>query len=151
MVQVGVDTYNDVAEADTYYSVNYGYPDWAALDTAVKEQLLVSSTSHLDMMCTWYGVKCVADQALAFPRTDDCPDIAPAIKTAQLEVAYSMHTAGTATVTAGDPLTELTAGSVTLKFKASSASNPFKTDYVTELISPYGMCGGSGQIPLVRV
>ncbi len=149
-VIVGTNSYITVAEADAYFAERYGYDKWDLEPD--KEGALISATQNLDMMCTWLGTKCDDSQALAFPRTPDCPEVPQDIMDAQCEVAYNIVNQGSVSQDAGDPLTELKAGSVTLKFEASSPNNPLRSGLVDNLISGYGLCGGGSTriIPMER-
>jgi len=141
-ITVGTDTYVTVVEADAYLAVRYGYETWALLDEPTKEKSLVSAAQQLDLLCVWYGDACEDDQVLAFPRTADCPDTPIAIKNAQCEIAYAINNAGSTSTDGGDPLTELKAGSVTLKFDAGSTANPIVSDLTRDMLKPYGLCSG---------
>jgi hypothetical protein len=148
---VDTNTYGTLVESETYCSERYGYGSWAALTDAIKEQALISATQQLDVYCTWYGYLSDIDQALAFPRVPDSDPTPDNIKNAQFEIAYAITVAGSTATDGGDPLTELKAGSVTLKFDAKSTSNPLINDLTTKLLSQYGMCGGSGSTKIVPI
>jgi len=134
----GVNTYVTVQEADDYFLARYGYESWALLDELVKEQALVSAFSQMNAMCKWYTVP-----------TDPYPQ---GMKDAQCEIAYAITVTGSTSTDAGDPLSELKAGSVTLKFEAGSGSNPLVNDITSQLLAEYGMCsassGGTSIIPM---
>jgi len=132
---VGTDTYVTVLEADAYFAARYGYDSWALLDEATKEQALVSAFSQMNAMCAWY-----------FDMFDPYPQN---IKDAQCEIAFAITVTGSTSTDGGDPLTELKAGSVTLKFDAGSSGNPLVNDLTSSLLADYGMCSGSGSTKLV--
>ena len=147
------DTYLTVAEADTYFSARYGYDSWALLDNPTKEKALISATQQLDLLCTWNGYKSDSDQQLEFPRSGTSLDADPtpqAIKDAECEIAFLITTEESVSTDGGDALTELKAGSVTMKFKATTTGNPIVNDLTVKLIAPYGSCMGAGSIALVR-
>ncbi len=144
---VGTNSYIDSADADAYFADLYGYDKWTS--EANKDKALISAAQHLDLMCSWYGIEAVTGQDMAFPRTPDADPVPQAIIDAQCEIAYLMVDQGSSVSTTDDALTELKAGSVTMKFKATSPDNPFKTDHVLSMITPYGLCGGSGGTQLV--
>lgn len=144
---VGENTYGTEAEADSYFADRYGYDKWATESN--KSGALVSATQILDLMAEWYYEKCDPEQLLEFPRTNDCPNIPTDIKNAQFEIAYQVIDRGSAIYVQEDSITELKAGSVTLKFKATSSKNPFKTDLVISLISPYGLVLSAGPTQII--
>jgi hypothetical protein len=149
------DTYGTVAEADAYFLAGYGYTKWDGLDEPTKEQLLRSAVQHEDLLCDWYGNKSDSDQLLEFPRNYvtnevDADPTPQAIKNAQFEIAYAIIDTGSTTTDGGDPLTELKAGSVTMKFNATSTSNPIVNSLTLQLLEPYGACSGTGNITLIR-
>jgi len=150
-ITVGTDTYVTVLEADDYFSVRYGYENWALLDEPTKEKALVSATQQLDLQCRWYGEKSDSSQALAFPRTPDADPTPQAIKDAQCEIAFGITNTGSTSTDGGDPLNELKAGSVTLKFDGKATGNPIVNDTTTKLLAPYGLCSGSGSTTLIPI
>jgi len=138
-ITVGTDTYVTVLEADAYFSVRYGYESWALLDEPTKEKALVSAFSQMNAMCKWY-----TEYEDPYPQ---------GIKDAQCEIAFAITTTGSTSTEGGDDLEELKAGSVTLKFKATSTDNPLVNDLTSSLLAEYGMCSGTGgtrQIPIGR-
>lgn len=62
-------SYCSVQDADDYHSAT-GNAEWAALDTAKKEQALVAATRWIEnnYRGTWIGYPLTANQALAWPR-----------------------------------------------------------------------------------
>lgn len=145
-------SYNTVAEADTYFDARYGYDKWAPLDDIQKQQALTSAQQQLDLKCMWYGDPTDPEQDYAFPRDGDT-EVPQDIKDAECEIAYNIVSAGSssAATTEADPLSELTAGSVTLKFDtadATTTSTSLFNDLTDKLLSPYGLCGGSGSTSL---
>jgi len=58
-----------VAEADTYFADRYGYDDWTALTTTVKEQLLVTASQRINQE-TFVGTTTTDLRDLQFPKTD---------------------------------------------------------------------------------
>ncbi len=151
-VTVGEDTYLTVIEADAYFLARYGYASWAALDTTVKEQALVSAAQQLDQFCAWYGYVVETNQALAFPRTPDASPTPQAIKNAQCEIAYAITTTESTSTLSEDPLKTLKAGSVTFEFDTESTGkvNPIVNSMAIKLLTPYGICGGGGKVPMVQ-
>jgi len=148
-IVVGTNSYVTAAECTTYAADRYGYGAWATETN--KEEALISATQQLDVLCDWYGTKSDTDQTLEFPRNSvDADPVPQAVKDAQCEIAFAIVTTGAVVTVADDALTELKAGSVTMKFKATSPNNPLINDLVTKLMTPYGRCGGGGSIPLVR-
>ena len=135
MITPGVDTYVTVIEADSYFLARYGYESWDALTDTVKEQALVSAFSQMNAMCTWF-----VTLASPYPQ---------GIKDAQCEIAYAITVTGSTSTDAGDPLSELKAGSVTLKFEAGSSGNPLVNDLTEQLLSEYGLCSGSGGTSII--
>ncbi len=150
-IEVGTNSYVTVVEADAYFAAGYDFPKWDSEPN--KEGALVSAAQQLDVQCIWAGDPCDADQAMSFPRTPDCPEIPQNIKNAQCEIAYRIVDTGSTQTDTGDPLTEIKAGSVTIKFKASSPGNPLINTLTNKLLSGYGLCSGSGSttiVPIVR-
>jgi len=137
MITVGVDTYVTVLEADAYFSARYGYESWALLAETIKEQALVSAFSQMNAMCRWFE-----DMSDPYPQD---------VKDAQCEIAYAITVTGSTSTDGGDPLTELKAGSVTLKFEAGSTNNPLVSDLTSSLLADYGLCSGSGSTKLVPI
>ncbi len=137
MITVGENSYVTVLEADAYFSARYGYESWALLTETVKEQALVSAFSQMNAMCKWY-----TDFEDPYPQS---------LKDAQCEIAFAVTVTGSTSTDAGDPLTELKAGSVTLKFQPGSSGNPLVNDLTSQLLSEYGLCGGSGSTKLVPI
>jgi len=135
MITPGVDTYITVLEADAYFLARYGYESWVLLDEAVKEQALVSAFSQMNAMCTWYE-----------ELTDPYPQ---GLKDSQCEIAFAITVTGSTSTDAGDPLSELKAGSVTLKFEAGSSGNPLVNDLTSQLLAEYGMCNSSSSTKLI--
>lgn len=66
-LQVGVNSYLDVAAADVYFSDRLGAEAWAALTAPQKSQALVTATRRLERL-PYLGAKKDAAQSLAFPR-----------------------------------------------------------------------------------
>jgi len=155
-VTINTDSYITVAEADLYFLNKVNADVWDALDPAMKEKLLISGAQQLDIMCLWNGKKISSTQAMEFPRTHADP-VPVSIKNAQAEIALIMSNQGSssgASAGGGDPLTELKAGSVTLKFDTSKASttksNPYATPLISRWLSAYGSCafGTTRLIPM---
>lgn len=67
VLEVGVNSYATVAEADDYLSLRHGADAWWAAHEAVKAQALVTATRRIDMQFL-VGRKATAAQTLAFPR-----------------------------------------------------------------------------------
>jgi hypothetical protein len=148
---VGTNSYVTEAEATAYFADKYGYDSWVAETN--KEGALVSACQHLDNMCQWFGNKVLSTQVLEFPRYPDAEPVPQDVKDAQCEIAYNIVATGSTTTEADDPLTELKAGSVLLKFDVKSPNNPLINDLTTQLLAPYGLCpGNSGTkiIPMMR-
>jgi len=144
---VNGNSYVDVSQADEYFSDKFGYDEWEGLGNDVKEKLLISAAQQLDALCLWYGEPVDPDQAMAFPRTPNADPVPDKVKAAQCEMAFAVHSNESTSADGGDPLTELTAGSVTLKFEASSTGNPLVSDLTRSWLKAYGLCsGGSTKI-----
>ena len=150
-ITVGTDTYVTVAEADAYFAARYGFDSWTSLDTPTKEKSLASATQILDLSCAWYGSKVVSDQLLAFPRLPDADPVPQAVKDAQCELAFNINSTGSTSTVGDDPLEGLKAGSVAFDFKAGSKSNPLTNSTIVGLLTPYGLCSGSGPTKLVPI
>lgn len=116
-LQVGVNSYLDVAAANAYFSDRLGAEAWGALTDAQKAQALVTATRRLDRL-PYLGAKASPTQPLAFPRCyppaslplishpnsfDDLlygagwycePDVPQAVKDATCEEALALVSAG---------------------------------------------------------
>lgn len=66
-LEVGVNSYVTVAEADDYLSLRHGADAWWAAHEDAKAQALVTATRRIGMQLL-LGRKETADQSLAFPR-----------------------------------------------------------------------------------
>lgn len=145
--------YNTNAEADTYFSARFGFDLWGALTEPQKSMSLFSANQILDNLCDWYGDKTVEDQTNEFPR--DGETVVPEkIKQAELEIAYNIISTNSVNTNPGDPLEELKAGSVSLKFKVETkGANPLVNDLTRALLKNYGICffgGSSRNVRLIR-
>lgn len=58
--------YASVSEADGYFETLYGFEDWAELDGAVKERLLITATKQIDQLNVVFP-KANTTQTLKFP------------------------------------------------------------------------------------
>lgn len=150
-ITTDVDTYATLAEANAYFESLYGFPKWAPLTDPVKEQVLRSAFQQENNLCAWYGNPVDEEQAGAFPRTPDANPTPQAAKDAQCEIAYAIVDTGSVSTDPDDPLTELKAGSVTMKFKTGVSGNPLINDLVVDLLRPYGLCSGNGSTKLIPI
>jgi len=136
-LQVNINSYVDVAEADTYFSTRYGSGSWDLLDPASKESALISATSLVDKYCVWSGAKTDPAQPLEFPRNGDT-EVPQAIKDAQCELTLSVIAAGTVVAETEAPLKSLKAGDVTLVWNDSYLStNSMYNSYVRSFLDGY--------------
>jgi len=158
--------YNTIQEASDYFSERFGYDLWEPLTEEVQTSLLLTANQYLDSLCNWYGEPVAEDQENAFPRTPNANPTPPEIKVSELEIAYQMLSKGSGIAGGGidsgsDPLAELKAGSVTLKFDTkedaakdcqAGCGNDFVTPLVKRYLSPYGYCnfGTTKTIPVYR-
>lgn len=60
-------SYATVAEADAYFSTDYGSDFWVSLTNAIKEVLLITATRLADNYIDWNGYK-YGDGSLRWPR-----------------------------------------------------------------------------------
>ncbi len=132
---VGTDTYVTIPEADAYFIARYGYESWALLDESSKQRALASAFSQMNAACTWF-----TEPTAPYPQ---------GLKDAQCEIAFAITVTGSTSSDGGDPLTELTAGSVTLKFEAGSSDNPLVNDLTSQLLSEYGLCSSNGGTKII--
>lgn len=146
---IGVNSYVDVNEADTYFSVRFGYPLWEP--SAEKEKALVSAAQILDSQCDWYGEVVDQAQPLAFPREPDFSPVPDDIKDAQCEIAYNIIATGSTSQKGDDPLVELKAGTVSMKFEVGYSGNPLLNALIDSLLVRYGMYSGSGSTTLIQI
>jgi len=148
--------YNSIADANAYFAARYGFNKWGALSDVVKESALVSANQILDSLCVWTGYKTSESQEFAFPRNGET--VAPdAVLFSECEIAYLIIDNESVSTDSGDSVSELKAGSVSLKFNAiSKAGNPLVNGLVKTLLSPLGVCdfnlgtGASKTIPIYR-
>lgn len=141
-------SYNTPTEATEYFAARYGYDLWPPLTEEQQQQALTSAQQQLDNMCFWYGDPTDPEQDNAFPR-NGATEVPQDVKDAECEIAYSIVSTNSTSTTSGDPLTELTAGSVTLKFDAGTSNNPLVNDLTTKLLAPYGLCSGGGSTTII--
>jgi len=66
-LNVGVNTYLSVADADTYWS-DRNNSTWSSASTADKEKALLEATQFIDGAYTFIGTLADEDQTLAWPR-----------------------------------------------------------------------------------
>lgn len=147
MIIIGTNSYVTEAEATAYFSDKYGYSKWTTESN--KDKALISARQQLDLLCNWYGEKSEPDQVPEFPNTYISPTPQD-IKDAQCEIAYAIVDTESVSTDADDALTELKAGSVNMKFKATAVRNPLVNDLVMKLVAPYGSCSTGGAIDVVR-
>jgi len=149
---VGGNSYVNEAEATAYFDERYGYSKWAA--EADKEAAIVSAAQPLDLQCSWFGDKVDDAQDMEFPRTPDADPVPQEIKDAQCEIAYAIVDEGSTGTVSDDPVSELTAGPVTLKFKASATlgGNPLINSLTSKLLVQFGICSsGSGSTKIIPI
>jgi hypothetical protein len=158
-------TYASRSFADTYHESHIDSAGtWAGATDAEKDIALVMATRLLDAKYEWHGVATDEDQVLQWPRTglldyirrsslnyDTYPtQLAQATSEMARLLLASDTTGELAQVNAG--LTQLTAGSITMKFKESGILAKPIPDSVRDLI-PYwwGYIRGAGiSRPIVR-
>jgi len=143
-LEIGVNSYVDVDEADLYFLDRLYSDIWDSC--LVKEKALLSSMIILEPLCAWDYSKNDADQALMFPRGGD--EVPNNIKIAQMEIAFEMISQNVISfVEESDELKTLKAGSLTLGFY-EKISNPITiiNNITKSMLNPLGMCayGGSG-------
>lgn len=148
---VGTNSYVDVAEAGAYFADTYDADKWEAETN--KDGALVSAAQQLDLMCEWFGYPSADDQTLAFPRLPDADPVPQAIKDAQCQIALNISQTKSTSTDSGDPLSEMKAGSVTMKWEVSAgaSSNPLTNDQIQGLLKPYGFCQGGGSTTLTPI
>ena len=153
MLVPDVDTYVEVVEADAYFDSLYGYDEWATLDEPTKEKLLRSAVQKLDLLCTWFGEKCDADQPLAFPRdTSDTCETPEGVKKAQCEIAYLFFSSGSAQIAEENPMKRMKAGGVEMEwFDRLPASDAIESGLAMDLLKQYGLCGGGSSTSIVSM
>ena len=125
-------SYCTVAEADSYHEGHLYASTWTAALTATKEAALVMATRLLDERYEWAAFPATTTQALQWPRDGSVLDVLQLsyipstvvpqkLKEATAELARQLiandSTANSQVETQG--LTELTVGSITLRFKDS--------------------------------
>ena len=131
---VNANSYVTQAEADAYFADRMHSSAWSALDDAVKDQLLISSSKMLDWYINWKGNKATVAQAMQWPRSGAIrPDgteidddvLPPEVMTATYEQAFANIEADRME---DDPLAgigQLRAGSLMIK---AGAEKPNQTN-----------------------
>lgn len=149
--EIGVNSYVDVAEADAYFADTYDADKWTA--EVNKDGALVSAAQQLDQMCEWFGYPSVDDQPLAFPRIPDADPVPQDIKDAQCQIALNISQTASTSTDSGDPLSEMKAGPVTMKWEVSAGakSNPLSSDMIQGLLKNYGFCQGGGSTRMTPI
>jgi hypothetical protein len=145
-ITVGENSYVTVAEADAYFAGRYGYDKWGTQTPEQREAALISAAQQMNAACNWYDSNYnFTFDPIAYPPPQE-------LKDAQCEIAYAMVVSGSADPSTSDPLTELTAGDVTLKWNASSSSaSPLYSDYTKGLLAAVGECYYGGGTRIVDV
>lgn len=69
-VQLNVNSYVTVADADVFFANRLDVAAWAEADETMKGQALITATQMLDDM-SWAGTAVNEDQPLAFPRISE--------------------------------------------------------------------------------
>jgi len=120
------------ADADAYFADRMHSSAWTALDDAVKDSLLVTSSQMLDWYINWKGDKATVAQSMQWPRTGAIrPDgteidddvLPPEVKTAVYEQALVSIETDRMT---DDPLAgigQLRAGSLMIKAGAEKPND----------------------------
>lgn len=67
MIEVNVNSYITIEEADSYFSSRLGADFWAELEESTKEKALITATKKIDRL-TFIGWKKSLKQPLQFPR-----------------------------------------------------------------------------------
>ena len=155
-------SYCSIADGDAYHETHPYATDWEDADTDQKCRTLQTATRLLDSWYDWIGSTASSDQRLLWPRvgavgpsgyllaSDEIPE---AVEFATAELARQLLVADRTADndTAAKGLTSLTAGSVSMEFKAVS-SKPIP-DAVMALLSAYGTLrtrSGKGAIRVSR-
>ena len=158
----GANSYVSVEEASFYHEAGVSADEWAAIDPAEQERLLVTATRLLDATVDWRGYRSYPDQALDWPRIGVLQHsryVLPA-NTVPIDVRYAtaelaMHlkrrpapaTVGTA------PVEEVKLGPISVKMGTAtqSASSPLTTlpAEVLALIRDFGSYS-SGRVRMAR-
>ncbi len=139
---VGTNSYITVAEADTYFSENYGYEAWDTCSD--KDGALVSATKQLDLMCAWYGSKSDPDQGIEFPRAPDADPVPQEIKNAECEIAYSIVSVGSTATQADQEIKKVESEGNIEWFQGKPYGNQLINDLVVSMVKQYGLCAGNG-------
>lgn len=96
---VGTNSYVDIPFADSYFGERYNdyLVDWADIEYADKEKLLITATTNIDAMFTLSGEKADPNQQLEFPRydpDDSSPVVPDKVKYATCELALYIYNFG---------------------------------------------------------
>ncbi len=68
-------SYISLDDADTWFSIRYGYDDWFSIDTFDKKRLLTQATREIDTLRCLYS-SYDTDQALQYPISNDSSESA---------------------------------------------------------------------------
>lgn len=146
-IEIGVDSYADIAGADLYFAKRIHSTLWFSSATELKEQALVTATNLLEQK-VWAGEKVSSTQLLAYPRVaviydevsgedlsySGTPD---AIKQATYELAYHLLT-DESILTASAMPQELSIGPIKIKYPKAT---PVIPSIVSSLIANYEVSG----------
>lgn len=74
-LEIGVDSFTSVADADTYWTEHAGGTNWAGATPTQKEQALREASQYIDKRYSWRGTHPgTVSQLLSWPRIDVIDD-----------------------------------------------------------------------------
>lgn len=152
------ESYISVTDADTRQA-SLGETDWAALETAAKEQLLRKATNYMTQKYrdSWKGYRTSTTQLLCWPRSGVVVDLSTTIDVDSLPADIANACSDLA-LTANDgelladttrPVIEKTIGPLTTKY-GEGAAQATRYNAVESILRPYLDGLGNNSIALER-
>lgn len=159
---VGANSYVSIEEASFYHEAGVSADEWAAIDPAEQERLLVTATRLLDATIEWRGYRSYPGQALDWPRVGVLQYnryVLPAntvpidVRYATAELALHLKRRPAPTAPGAAPVEEVKLGPISVKMgqATQSASAPLTAlpVEVLALIREYGSYS-SGRVRMAR-
>ena len=148
MLQVGINSYVSLAQAEDYFSDRIDAAAWTEADDALKEQALVTAAKQLNLT-RWVGTIADKSQSLAFPRIGtyfeplynenvkmDGTSVPQRIVTANMEQAYHIMNNDGILDSSGSP-DRIKVDVIEIEgLQSGSAVIPAVSATVSDLISP---------------
>lgn len=158
-LEIGVDSFVSVVDADTYWTEHSGGTNWAAANNSDKEKALREASQYIDKNYTWRGNHPGTEsQLLSWPRQNvvdrkgriiSSGSVPTEIKNATAWLAeQALDGALVEVKNRGGRVSSLKAGSVEIDYEANAPSQ--KTfDYLDMLVSDL-VKGGKNSVTLLK-